>query len=304
MVSINLCCYNSEKYLRETLQSIINQTYKNWELIAVNDGSSDSTEAIILEFKKQGYPIQYHYHPNKGLPASRNKALELSRGEYIAFIDHDDLWLPDKLEKQVVVFESHPDADFQYSNYFILKNKRKVLASGKRQPQGHVFERFLRHYPVAALTAMVRKKAMVRLDSLFDESLNLAEDYDLFMRLLYESKAVYEDEPLAVYRTHADMGSIKFINKWPDEVEYVIKKFGNLYQGFEKNYTEALSSRRLELEYSRARIYMKTGDLKSARSKIEPYKFSSLRCFFLYFFSHMPVRFWNFLSLYLSRSTY
>ena len=123
-VSINLCCYNSEKYLRETLDSIVKQTYKDWELIIINDGSSDSTEAIIYEYIKQGYPIAYHYQRNKGLAFSRNKALELSQGKYVAFIDHDDLWLPDKLEKQASILEKRPEIDFLYGNYFIKRGSR------------------------------------------------------------------------------------------------------------------------------------------------------------------------------------
>lgn len=304
MVSINLCCYNSEKYLRETLQSLINQTYKNWELVVINDGSSDSTEAIILEFKDRGYPIRYHYQQNAGLSASRNKAFELSKGEYVAFIDHDDLWLPDKLEKQVAMFEKHPKADFQYGNYFILKGRRKILALRREQPQGKVFARFLYHCPVAILTTMVRKRAMERLDSLFDSNLNMAEEFDLFMRLLYRSGAVYQNEPLAVYRMHSGMSSIKFMERWPAEIEYVIKKFGYMYQNFEKDYADALNNKKRELECLRAKVYMKLGDSRSARRHLRPYIFSDLKSSALYLFSGMPVRLRDFVSLHLLKSTF
>ena len=107
-VSINLCCYNGEKYLREALDSIINQTYKDWELVIINDGSKDSTESIIYEYIKQGYPIVYHYQENHGLGYSRNEALKRSHGEYVAFIDHDDVWMPEKLEKQIPLFYKNP----------------------------------------------------------------------------------------------------------------------------------------------------------------------------------------------------
>jgi glycosyltransferase involved in cell wall biosynthesis len=303
-VSINLCCYNSEKYLRETLDSIINQTYKDWELIIINDGSSDSTESIIYEYIKQGYPIIYYYQENKGLGYSRNEALKRSQGEYIAFIDHDDIWMPCKLEKQVLILKNDCDADFLYSNYFVIKGKRKILALRGQQPQGHVFERFLYHYTVAILTAMVRKKAIERLDNLFDENLNLAEEYDLFMRLLYKSKAVYQDEPLAVYRMYSGMSSIRFMEKWPDEIEYVFKKLGHLYLNFEKDYSDALKKSRLELEYVRAKIYMKQGNLRFARRQIAPYRFLNLRYFFLYVFSYMPIRLWSYASLRLSRGPF
>ena len=303
-VSINLCCYNSEKYLRETLDSIVKQTYKDWELIIINDGSSDSTEAIIYEYIKQGYPIAYHYQRNKGLAFSRNKALELSQGKYVAFIDHDDLWLPDKLEKQASILEKRPEIDFLYGNYFIKRGSRETLALRKQPPQGDVFERFLYQYPVAILTTMVRREALERMDNLFDENLNLAEEYDLFMRLLYKSEAVYLDEPLAVYRTHPGMSSIRFMEKWPDEIEYIIRKFGSLYHNFENDYSAVLKKCRLELEYLRAKIYMKQGNLRFARRQIAPYRFLNLRYFFLYIFSYMPICIWRFASLRLSRGAF
>ncbi len=297
LVSINLCCYNSEKYLRETLQSIISQTYANWELVIVDDGSSDSTEAIISDFKNQNHRINYHYQQNKGIAASRNKALELSKGEYVAFIDHDDLWLPDKLEKQVAILEEHSEADFLYGNYFVMKGSRKMSALSKRQPQGRVFEQFLCHYPVAILTTVVRKKAVERLGELFDKNLALAEDFDFFLRLLYNSKAVYQDKPSAVYRVHGGMSSVTFMEKWPNEIAYVIKKFGCLYQNFENDYADALGGNKLFAAYLHAKMYMKQGNLLSARMQIAPYKFLNLRYFSLYIFSYMPVRLWSFMSL-------
>lgn len=304
MVSINLCCYNSEKYLRETLDSIVNQTYKNWELVIINDGSSDSTESIINEYIKQGYRIIYHYQENSGLGPSRNEALRHSSGEYIAFIDHDDIWKPHKLEKQVSAMEKRPDTAFLYSNYFVLKGKRRFLALRKPQPEGHVFESFLYHYPVGILTAMVRRKAIGRLKDLFDKELVLSEEFDLFLRLLYDSKAAYIDEPLADYRLHSDMSSIKHMLRFPDEEEYIFKKLENLHPGFENDYSHVLKKRRKELVYLRAKILMKKGDLLSARNMIKLYRFSNFKCLFLYIFSYLPVSFWNFMSINLSRSSF
>jgi glycosyltransferase involved in cell wall biosynthesis len=303
-VSINLCCYNSETLLEETLQSIFAQTYKDWELVIINDGSTDSTESIIRKYINQGYPIVYYWQENHGLGYSRNEALKRSRGEYIAFIDHDDIWMPKKLEKQVAILERNLDADFLFSNYYVLKGSRKILASRKRQPQGNVFECFLHHHPVAILTTIIRNKALKRLDSLFDTNLRLAEDFDLFLRLLYRSKAVYQDEPVAIYRVHSRMCSIQSLEKWPDELEYVFKKFGRLHQDFENVYSDALSKSRLDLEYLRAKICMMQGDCRSARRKINPYKFFCVRNFFLYFFSYMPVCFRNYMSLHFSKSPF
>ena len=105
---IMLCCYNSEKYLSETIESIIGQSYQNWEIIAINDGSSDSTEKIIFSYIEKGVPIKYYYQDNKGFASARNQAIELSTNDWIAIIDHDDICLPHRLEHHNRQIKSHP----------------------------------------------------------------------------------------------------------------------------------------------------------------------------------------------------
>ncbi len=158
-VSINLCCYNSEKYLRETLDSIVNQTYNDWELIIINDGSSDSTESIIHEYIKQEYPIIYHYQENKGLGFSRNEALKRSQGKYIAFIDHDDLWMPEKLEKQIPLFERDSKIGLVFCDtiFFNEKGKSKRDYSQKKYWTGWCFSELLTDYFLSMPTVVIRR---------------------------------------------------------------------------------------------------------------------------------------------------
>jgi len=134
-LSINLCCYNSEKYLKETLESIFAQTYKDWELVVINDGSTDSTESIIKEYISQGYPISYCWQENRGLGYSRNEALKHSRGKYIAFIDHDDIWLPQKLEKQIPLFDRNPKTAIVASNAIQFNEKGNNALFCKKKPK-------------------------------------------------------------------------------------------------------------------------------------------------------------------------
>ena len=127
-ISIILCCYNSEKYLNETLNSIKIQTYTNYELIIVDDGSKDRTLEILEHFIKQNQTIKIKLikQPNMGLPKARNVALINSSNEYIAIIDHDDLWVKNKLSEQVNHIKKNKDcylffSDFEYLNYFKKK---------------------------------------------------------------------------------------------------------------------------------------------------------------------------------------
>jgi len=122
-VSVIVCCYNSERYLKETLKSIKDQTYKKWELVIINDGSKDNTEKIILDFKNinKHLSITYYKQQNLGLPYARNKALELCHFEWVGILDHDDLWKIDKLEKQIKEIRSNPKSHLFFGDLLYLK---------------------------------------------------------------------------------------------------------------------------------------------------------------------------------------
>lgn len=286
-VSINLCCYNSEKFLEETIQSIFAQTYKDWELVIINDGSTDSTESIIKQYIDRGYPIIYCWQENHGLGYSRNEALKRSKGKYIAFIDHDDIWLPAKLEKQISLFSDNSGIDFIYTNYYIMKNYQKGLVLKGKQPEGYVFENFLYHYPVGLLTVMIRRNVLTERNIEFDENLHLSEEHDVFMRLLYKSKAGYIKDPLAIYRIHPQMASITRISDYYLEGLYVLKKFKEI-DGCQELFNKALKKYEMNLEYSKAKKLINHGDSVSGRKQISAYKLLYFKYFLLYLFSFMP----------------
>mgnify|MGYP000848304282 FL=1 len=117
LVSIITPTYNSEKYIAQTIQSVQNQTHSNWEMIIVDDASSDQTEAIVIEFAKADHRIKfYKLHNNAGAGVARNQALSMAAGRYIAFLDSDDLWKPEKLQKQID-FLTTQNASFTFSFY-------------------------------------------------------------------------------------------------------------------------------------------------------------------------------------------
>jgi len=227
VVSINLCCYNSERYLEETLQSIVSQTYKNWELVIVNDGSTDRTEAIIFEFRDRGHPIVYHYQENRGIAFSRNKAISLSQGEYIAFIDHDDIWLPEMLERQLAAFDD--ETILVYGNFLT-----RDMTSGKEYMSfdpdteffsGRVAAYIVKKNFILIETALVRAKSLRSLGELFDPHLRMADDIDFLFRLSLTGNFKYTRDISMIYRMHPENVTMTKRHYYVHDLSYMISKY-------------------------------------------------------------------------------
>ena len=126
LVSAIIPVYNCERYLAEAIESVLNQTYQPIEVIVINDGSTDDTEAVAKRFDSS---IRYYAHPNKGLGATRNRGVELAQGHFIAFLDADDLWVADKIERQMAYFDDGPDLDmaFGYVQQFYTPEREAEL---------------------------------------------------------------------------------------------------------------------------------------------------------------------------------
>ncbi len=203
-VSITLCCYNSEQYVDETLQSIFAQRYKDWELVVVNDGSRDRTEEIIEKYIDQGWPIVYHNQQNAGLVAARNKSIELARGEFVALIDHDDLWTADKLEKQIPLF-TNPRVAVVYSGTVVVGSDGQMLREfmpRERMYRGRVLDGLFLGTFLACSSVVIRRSALMDV-GLFRPGLTISEEYELFLRLAEKYDFDYAEEPLTKWRLHA-----------------------------------------------------------------------------------------------------
>ncbi|MBI3965529.1 MAG: glycosyltransferase [Chloroflexi bacterium] len=215
-VSINLCCYNSERFLEETLQSVFAQTLEDWELVIVDDGSTDATGQIVTKHVGAGRRIRYHYQPNAGLGAARNRALGLSEGSFIAFIDHDDLWLPTKLAKQVALFEARPELGLVYCDCFVEDlgaSEQHRISNLQKLHRGSIFEALLERNFIPLLTAMIRREALDDVGGF--RLLRLVEDHELFLRVAAKFPVDFVEEPLARYRFHSGQAS----RSWKAELD-------------------------------------------------------------------------------------
>ena len=210
LVSIILNCYNGEKYLKHSLSSIKNQTYKNWELIFWDNRSTDNSKEILKssKIKRLRYFLSKKHTT---LYSARNLAIKKARGDYIAFIDSDDMWEKDKLEIQLKNFKDKNTA-VVYGNSFLKNeiNKKIKKFINYKVNSGYVYEDLIKNYNVGILTAMIKSSLLKKSKIKFNNKYNIIGDFDFFLRISKIYKFKYLAKPIATYRIHENnLSSIK-----------------------------------------------------------------------------------------------
>ncbi len=204
LVSVLISAYNHAKYVEKTIDSIMQQTYRNFELLVIDDGSRDDTVSVLRKCEeKWGRSFLVESQANMGVCKTANKLLGLAQGEYITWIASDDWMLPEKLELQVNYLNLHPEAGVIHSDCQIfMEKKNRLVNSGRRKPvpSGWVFNDLLAGNFITACTAMIRSDCYKRV-GLYDDSL-VIEDWDMWLRIAREFEIHYMDIPTAVYRIH------------------------------------------------------------------------------------------------------
>jgi glycosyltransferase involved in cell wall biosynthesis len=206
MVSIVMTVFNGEKHLCKSIESVLNQTYRNFEFIIVNDGSTDLTQSILQEFSATDKRIVVINNQHKGIPYSANLGIYKAKGDFVARIDHDDIWMSNKLECQIKFLESNPDVSLLGSSvipididgnvddrFFRLFNNSKEFDSGK-------FRRtILRNCLICHSSSIYRKDAFDEMGG-YNTTFNTSLDYELWTRFAAKYKCFIDKEPLVYYR--------------------------------------------------------------------------------------------------------
>lgn len=286
-VSVIMNCYNCSKYLREAIDSVYSQTYKDWEIIFWDDASTDNSAEIAT-----GYDGRLRYFRGDkaaSLHAARNLALREARGEYIAFLDCDDMWLPEKLEMQVPLFEKDRKIGLVYSNGYKLDHQGLTRVIYKKiQPSGNIFRKLLGRYNLCLPTVMISKEALDSLGHWFDESFRISGDSDLFLRIAHNWEAIYAPAVTAIYREHG--GNLHLSNEdiIPVEREYIIKKFSEIDSNFLRKYRVEIVRYRMHTQNSLIISMLKNGEVKELRQIVLNILKSIKSFVFLYALSFFP----------------
>lgn len=206
LVSIITPVYNGDKYISNAIDSVLAQTYKNFELIIINDGSTDNSFNIINTYLSDTR-VRYFEQNNSGVSAARNTAIEHSKGEFIGFLDQDDLWHPEKLEIQVNFLKKHPEVSLVYSDYTILnelKNQSYRLSDAASFDSSRCdVNSILTRNPIGILTVLINKKCLIDAGPL-NTRLKGTDDYELWLILALDYKFQFIPQSLATYRWHGE----------------------------------------------------------------------------------------------------
>jgi glycosyltransferase involved in cell wall biosynthesis len=271
-VTVVIPVYNAARYVGEALDSLQAQTYKDFEVIVVNDGSDDGAELENI-LKSHPLPLTYISQENKGVSAARNAAIRVGRGEFYAQLDADDQWMPDYLEVQLGILKDNPDVTLVYPNATIIGDgATSGLEYMKINPsKGDVtFESLVRQKCVV-MTCVTARLSAIREAGMFDESIRSCEDFDLWLRIVQRGgRIVYHRRPLVLYRRRE--GSLSSDRAWmARNIVGVLEKCAATFQltpAERKVLNENLNEQRALLNLFEGKHALKAGNASAALASL------------------------------------
>jgi glycosyltransferase involved in cell wall biosynthesis len=272
-VSVIIPCYNGERFIGGAVESVLGQTFDDFEIVVVDDGSSDGSRAAVERY--MGDPrVRYETHEsNLGIPAARNTGLRCSRAEYVAFLDQDDLWTPEKLERQVHILDVSPaSVGFTFSDVLIVDDMGRSLGLSQgrwipRSIEGMSRDDRLRalflHDFIPLISVVVRRACLDECGWFNERIRSGMDDYELCLRLIAGCDVRVIREPLATHRTHGlnySADTERLVSDAPEIIEMALE---------EHPFLSRLMPRKMAIHHVRlARYHRDLGDPRSSRAEI------------------------------------
>ena len=197
-VNVIIHTYNNERFIAETVESVLNQTYKEYEIVVVDDGSVDGTRDALIPYMQK---IRYHYKENGGIASAKNAGISLSETEFVAFLDHDDLWVPDKLQLQMEHFNENPQIGLVYAKYTSFRDGKELRTKPEKGYSGWIFKELLSKSFIQTSTVVVKRECLDAVGP-YDETFSLGDEYDMFLRISKKFQCGFIDKGLTRYRVH------------------------------------------------------------------------------------------------------
>jgi len=282
LVSVIMNCYNSDKYLREAIDSVLGQTYTNWEIIFWDNQSTDKSAKIVKSYDDAR--IKYFYAPtHTTLGEGRNKALEKVSGEFISFLDCDDIYSPKKIEKTLEVFEDK-SIGFVYTNGRRIDEygNRKSKFYKKNMPSGFIYKYILGNYNIYIPSVMFRKKIIILHRIVFDSCYDLIEEFDFFLQILKKTNAYYINFELSYWRVHSQSNTWNKYNFFSKERRLFLLKM-NWNDNERKIYANEIQNIEYLNIFQDSIYQWRQNNKIEARKLIFPILFKKVKYFIVFF---------------------
>jgi len=286
LISVIIPTYNRANLLSRAIKSVLNQDYQNFELIIIDDGSTDGTDKVVRDFQDKDKRIKYIWQVNSGSPAKpKNTGIKNAKGKFIAFLDSDDEWLAEKLEKQIKLFKisNVSNLGFVGCNAIVIDRKNKNEWEHKITKYKNIFKALLINDFILSSSSMMVKKEVFNKIGIFDEKLSVGEDWDMWIRISRKYDFDFVPEFLFKYYIHnSNITNTLNFEKQMKDIEYIFKKYKRYYEINPKIY-----SIRLRNDGTKYILWGRTHEgrkyfLKSI--KINPFNFKSYIYFILSLF--------------------
>jgi glycosyltransferase involved in cell wall biosynthesis len=287
VVSIIMNCYNSDRFLQEAIDSVYQQSYENWELVFWDNASSDSSAEIAHSYDDR---VKYFLAAETApLGEARNLALKQACGKYIAFLDCDDIYLPDKLEKQVALMEQGGYALSYGSAITIDETGDEIRRRAVSNKSGNVFAGLLRQYEVNMQSVIVRRDILLAEKLGFDEGMKYCPDYNLFMEIASRHPVGVIKDFLVKYRVVANSLSKQTLDIASPEIRYSLDRILSDNPQLKTLYPSEITGAYAKLHYYDAVAAIYQNDRKEARSRLKPAVPHNMAFMFLYLLLYLPI---------------
>ncbi len=232
-VSIQMCTYNRAHYIKQAIDSVLSQTFTNWELLILDDCSTDNTESVLAEYLKDPRIKYIKNSENLGINKNRNKALSFSTGEYVAVLDSDDYWIDsNKLSDQIQFLDNHKDYALIGTDMIIVNEEGTMLKKVTYPSSNFAIHKLLLLKNLFCHSSVIyRRQEIIDLGS-YDESLPIWEDYDLWIRIGLKYKYANLNTYSTAYRKHTSQSNSKKIKVGRDTQAHIVRTYKNSYNGY------------------------------------------------------------------------
>lgn len=308
LVSVIMNCLNGARDggrdLRAALDSLMAQTLTDFELVFWDNGSTDQTPDIVRGYVEQDKGRLRYFRGAATVPlgAARNLALAEARGRYLAFLDCDDLWRPQKLEKQAALFESNPRVGLVCTDTEIFDKRRvlKRLFVEAAPARGMAFAQLMERQWISMSSAMIRREALAALAAdgcppgagrnggWFDESLNVCEEADVFYRIAHDWELDYVDEPLTLWRVHGANTTFRKFGQFADETLRILDKHCRLYPGYAQEHADLVTLLSRRAAFQKAVALWRQGQNAQAREAVRPWRHDGRKYRLFWWASYLP----------------